>query len=276
VLDSGEPMSESAAPFCSTELPPAAVWQKSVAEAVAAMERGGLEKVVLTRQQQLHSHAPIPHRYMLSTLAGRYPGCTLLSVSFGEGVLLAATPEKLFEMSAESIHCDALAGTFPAYVDQPDVRMELYEHAPVVQAIEEALRPLCNDVRIEKSANPLSLQSLSHLYTSLHATPRTGLRPLQVAAALHPTPAVGGMPQAEALAWIRQHENQDRGWYTGAFGWLGDNQQAQLSVILRCALVHGKSARLYAGAGITPVSNPEQELQETCLKLEPMLDALSA
>lgn len=261
--------------FLQTELPRASVWQDGVAAAVAAMATGELEKVVLTRQLKLRFAAPVPHHQVLSSLAQQYPGCTLLSVSFGQGVLLAATPEKLFDMNAERIHCDALAGTFPVHMRQPNAEMGVYEHAPVVRAIEEALEPWCTGLKTDKAARPVSFRSLSHLYASVSARPKPGVRPLQILEALHPTPAVGGMPRGSALAWIQEHEHLSRGWYTGVFGWLGDNQEAQMSVILRCALVHGKKARLYAGAGITPVSNPEQELQETLLKFEPMLNALT-
>ncbi|WP_456405092.1 isochorismate synthase [Thiolapillus sp.] len=259
-----------------TEQPAESAWRDDVAAAVAVMQRQrGLEKVVLTRQLQLRFKDAIPHRQMLPSLAQTYPGCTMLSVSFGQGVLLAATPEMLFDMSAEHVHCDALAGTFPADVDQASDQMEVFEHAPVVRAIEAALDPLCTGIQVEKAGQPLALQSLSHLHTFIQGKPKADVRPLAMVQALHPTPAVGGMPGDTAMDWIRDHEQLDRGWYTGAFGWLGDNQEAQMAVILRCALVHDKHARLFAGAGITRVSDPEQELQETRLKLEPMLKALT-
>ncbi|WP_456379037.1 isochorismate synthase [Thiolapillus sp.] len=274
-LRQGDPVSVLPPAFLQTEMPGASAWKSRVAEAIAAMGVGELDKVVLTRQLKLQFPAPVPHRRLLSSLAQQYPGCTMLSVSFGQGVLLGATPERLFDMNAERIRCDALAGTFPVHLRQPNAEMEVYEHAPVVRAIEEALEPLCTSLKTDEAARPVSFQSLSHLYASVCARPKPGVRPLQILEALHPTPAVGGMPRDPALAWIRQHEHLSRGWYTGAFGWLGDNQEAQMSVILRCALVQGKTAQLYAGAGITPVSNPEQELQETLLKFEPMLNALT-
>lgn len=260
--------------FLKKELPTAASWQDGVSEAVSAMENRQFDKVVLTRRLQLKFADEISHRQMLPYLAQHYPGCTQLSVSFGRGILLAATPERLFDMSAEHLHCDALAGTYPAHQHRPDAQMERHEHAPVVQAIRDALQPLCTDIRTEQSARPLALQSLSHLYTPVRAVPRSGVRPLQVLDELHPTPAVGGLPRQAALTWIREHECYPRGWYTGAFGWLGDHQNASLSVILRCALIQEKTAQLYAGAGITRVSDPGQELRETGLKLEPMLNAL--
>jgi len=275
LLQQERPVSTVSPTFLKTELPDVSTWQNNVAEAVAAMGTGALDKVVLTRQLRLHFREQVAHRQMLGALAQQYPGCTLCSISLGQGVLLAATPEQLFRMSAESVHCDALAGTFPAHVRQPDAAMEIHEHAPVVDAIRTALQPLCTRIKADRAAQPLALRSLSHLYTAVHAAPRAGVRPLQVLEALHPTPAVGGTPRRVALAWIHEHEQLTRGWYTGGFGWLGDNHEAQISVILRCALIRNKQARLYAGAGITRVSDPEQELHETRLKFEPMLNVLT-
>lgn len=275
LLQQETPASKVSPTFLKTELPDVSTWQNKVAEAVAAMEAGAMDKVVLTRQLRLRFRRRVAHRHMLAALAKYYPGCTSLSVSFGQGVLLAATPEQLFRMSAESMHCDALAGTFPAHVRQPNAAMEIHEHAPVVDAIRTALQPLCTQIKTDRAAHPLALRSLSHLYTGVHAIPKPGVRPMQLLDALHPTPAVGGTPRRDALAWIHEHEQLTRGWYTGGFGWLGDNHEAQISVILRCALIRNNQARLFAGAGITRVSDPEQELQETRLKFEPMLNVLT-
>jgi isochorismate synthase len=272
--DAGVSAAPSATAFLETELPPVSHWKSDVAEAISALQDGDLQKVVLTRQLKLKSGISISHRQLPESLAQKYPGCTVFSVNFGKAVLLAASPETLFEMTAEHIYCDALAGTFPAHVSARDARMEHFEHAPVVQAIRDALQPLCHSVTTEKKARAVSLQSLSHLHTPVQARPKPGVRVLQVVEALHPTPAVGGIPGNAALEWIREHEQFPRGWYTGAFGWMGDNQEAQLSVILRCSLIQGKTARLYAGAGITEVSDPGKELEETDLKLEAMLNAL--
>jgi menaquinone-specific isochorismate synthase len=91
---------------------------------------------------------------------------------------------------------------------------------------------------------------------------------------MHPTPAVGGAPRAAALKWLRQHGEARRGWYTGGVGWL-DDAGGDVWVALRCALVEGLHASLYAGAGIVAGSRPEQELKETGWKLQAMLEALA-
>src|SRR5438105_3059657 len=93
--------------------------------------------------------------------------------------------------------------------------------------------------------------------------------------ALHPTPAVGGVPKDAALRFIREHEGIDRGLYAGLVGWVGEGR-AELAVALRSALVRGRRARLFVGAGIVEGSSAETEWEETELKARALLDALGA
>ncbi len=258
-----------------TELPDSRYWRDQVGHAVAAAEAGELDKVVLSRRLELQFNGTIPHHHMLPGLARRYPGCGILSLCLGGDVLLAATPERLLYMNGSEVHCDALAGTFPAHSRAGHADMATHEHAPVVSAIRQALQPFCSSLRVDRAPGRMALNNLAHLYTAIHGRVRHNARPLQLVDSLHPTPAVGGMPRAAALEWMGETERRRRGWYTGGFGWLGDNRQADLSVLLRCARIRGDRATLYAGAGITRVSDPHRELRETELKFEPMLHALT-
>jgi menaquinone-specific isochorismate synthase len=97
---------------------------------------------------------------------------------------------------------------------------------------------------------------------------------LDVLAAMHPTPAVGGAPRDAAVECIRGLEGFPRGLYAGALGWLNARGGGEFFVGLRSALVEGASARAYAGAGIVAGSTPEREFAETELKFKAMLDAL--
>ncbi len=261
---------------CSvTEQPDSNRWRNQVGRAVGAAEQGELDKVVLSRRLELRFSGEIAHRQLLPDLARRYPGCSILSLCLGGDVLLAATPERLLRMNGSDIHCDALAGTFPVDSQARHADMATHEHAPVVTAIRHALRPFCSSLRTDRAPGRMALNNLAHFYTAIHGRVRRGVRPLQLVDSLHPTPAVGGMPRAAALEWMGETERRMRGWYTGGFGWLGDNRQADLSVLLRCARISGDRAILYAGAGITRVSDPQKELRETELKFDPMLHALT-
>ena len=87
-------------------------------------------------------------------------------------------------------------------------------------------------------------------------------------------PAVGGLPVREALETIRRLEECGRGWYAGPVGWVDRRCGGEFALAIRCALLRGNEALLYAGAGIVEGSDPESEYQETCIKFKPLLSAL--
>jgi len=98
---------------------------------------------------------------------------------------------------------------------------------------------------------------------------------LDLAAALHPTPAVGGCPRAAADTLIDELEGLERGWYAGAVGWIDGRGDGEFAVALRCGLLWEDGARLYAGVGVMPDSDPARELEETELKFKALLMALT-
>ena len=133
-------------------------------------------------------------------------------------------------------------------------------------------------VQPQMSANPtlLKLASIQHLVTRFSGTLANGYSVLDLVERLHPTPAVGGRPRAPRLAWLREHEKLDRGWYAGAVGWVDQNFEGEFVVAIRSALLHQNQATLFAGCGIVADSVPEHEYAESALKLKPMLAALGA
>jgi isochorismate synthase len=178
----------------------------------------------------------------------------------------------------------ALAGSFPRGATVGDDQAlgaqllasakERHEHAVVVRNIRSVLADLC--MRIEAPATPtlMKMRNVQHLFTPVTAQLRGNSSVLTLVERLHPTPAVGGWPREVALAFLREHEELDRGWYAAPIGWLDANGDGEFAVALRSALVDGTSATLFAGCGIVADSDPQSEYQETLLKLRPMLNAL--
>ena len=257
------------------EVPDAARWIGSVEAAVAAIRRRErLRKVVLSRTLELRFQAPPDSGALFERLAEDFPGCVTLGARFGGSTLVAATPERLLALEGGEVCSDAIAGTVPGSATIADEGMRRHEHQPVVEAIRAALADWCEEVEAEARPRSLQLHELSHLATPVRARLREGADLFSLLAALHPTPAVGGVPLDEAMAWIRTHEGHRRGWYTGAFGWMGDAERAELSVVLRCGLLEASRLTLFAGAGITEVSVPATEFEETGLKFQVLLDRL--
>ena len=142
----------------------------------------------------------------------------------------------------------------------------------MVEAIRGAFEQCCTRVTVDPTPQALELRDLAHLATQVRGTLRPEADLFELLAALHPTPAVGGVPRDRALRWIAATEAHSRGWYTGAFGWMGDRHRAELAVVLRCGLLDRHRLTLYAGAGITRASDPGAELEETASKFRPLLD----
>jgi len=122
----------------------------------------------------------------------------------------------------------------------------------------------------------VKMANVQHLATPIRAQLRGPISAVELAGALHPTPAVGGEPFAVAEPLIPALEGMDRGWYAGPVGWTDALGDGEFCVGLRCALLHGRDARCYAGVGVVADSDPQAELEETEAKLGALLPVLSA
>ena len=266
------------------EVLPAASWQAIVADASAAVRAGNLRKVVLAREVRLRSAANFDVEAALERLATTYPTCSIFALTLGERTFLGATPERLVRFAGGELRTACLAGSERRGATPEEDRQlgealllsakDRAEHAVVVHALRDGLVGLCDELIMPDAPELLSVSNVHHLYTPVIARPRAGVGLLDAVERLHPTPAVGGDPRSDALAYIRTHEQLDRGWYAAPVGWLGHDGCGEFAVALRSGLVAGQQASLFAGCGIMGDSNPEREYAESWLKFRPMLAAL--
>ena len=119
------------------------------------------------------------------------------------------------------------------------------------------------------------MANIQHLATPIRAQLRSPRSAVELAGALHPTPAVGGEPWVDAERMIGELEDLDRGWYAAPVGWMDATEDGEFCVALRCALIEGRTAHCYAGVGVVADSDPEAELAETEVKLSALLAALT-
>jgi isochorismate synthase EntC len=152
---------------------------------------------------------------------------------------------------------------------------ERWEHHVSVEDMTDRLGRISEEVRAEEEPHVLSLPSIQHLETVIEATLRPGETVLSVLEDLHPTPAVCGYPRDRAMRLIQREEPFQRGWYAGPVGWFDGDGSGVFVPALRSALWRGREWRLFAGAGIVRGSEPEQEWEETRIKFQPVLRALS-
>ncbi|MGB0618933.1 MAG: isochorismate synthase [Myxococcota bacterium] len=273
---------------------PHTVFCAQVDDALAAFEEGELEKVVLARSLSVVHDGFVDVPDFLARLRDLYPTCTLVAMGRGDDTFLAATPELLVRSRGDDVATTALAGSAPRGRTPEEDRVlgegllssakERAEHAHVVEAVRDALSARTVSLDVPETPVLRPLFGIQHLETPIRGRLRSEHRDLVgLVEALHPTPAVGGVPAPAARAWLDRVEGLDRGWYAAPIGWLDLEGGGDFRVALRSALIRnvadeeGEMSRslLFAGAGLVAGSVPEQELAETRIKLRALLAPLT-
>jgi menaquinone-specific isochorismate synthase len=260
-------------------------WRRTVNAALDSISDGEMEKVVLARRLRLTFNNPPALGVVMERLMATYPECLVFAIGQGSSTFLGATPEQLVSLDKGRISVTCLAGSAPRGMtgEQDEVignellerHKDQREHAYVVQAVRESLSGLCTDVTYDHQPGLLKLPSIQHLSTHFSATVSAETHVIDLAQALHPTPAVGGTPRTRAMEAIRTIERADRGWYAAPVGHIDASGDGEFGVAIRSALAQGNKALLYAGAGIIEGSEPDLELAEVELKLNAMRSVLT-
>jgi isochorismate synthase len=266
------------------EWPTSPHWRHLVGLMAGAVGRGRLDKVVFARRVDLVSSVDLEVAGALRLLAASAPESAVFAFRRGDSTFLGATPERLVRTAGRSYSTAAVAGSIRRGADEAEdaaLRAELLasekereEHAVVVRTIRRQLEPISETIEVAAQPSVLVLCHVQHLATAVEGTVRGDEGLLALADRLHPTPAVGGEPRHLALAMIDEHEGFDRGWYTGPVGWLGPDGDGELMVALRCGLVSGGRASLFAGCGIVADSDPDREWEESRIKMRAVAAAL--
>ncbi|MDR1497243.1 MAG: isochorismate synthase [Puniceicoccales bacterium] len=258
-----------------------------VADVLRRISNGDARKIVLARR--LRATAPIPFSIpaTFARLRETFPPCHTFAFACGaDRIFTGSTPECLVDVAGGILNTEAIAGSAPRptphAAPEPlaacllaDAK-ERREHTTVVETILASLRTLGIEARAADRAHCLALPYILHLRTPLRASVSNKIHLLDIAAALHPTSATGGVPTAAALDAIRSLEPNPRSLYAGTLGWFDAAGEGRLLVGLRSALISGNDALLFAGAGIVAGSLPSRELAETQAKFRAMADALVA
>ncbi len=234
----------------------------------AALDSGRLQKIVLSRPCYQRPERPLAA--IFADLLTHYPQAFCFLLHAGDGLfLLGATPETLVHFTQGKLNTMALAGTMacPAGIDATSLhwsQKDQKEQNLVTDFILNALKPFTDTL---SASAPLSVQAgpVAHLKSKISATLKPGITELQVVRALHPTPAVCGLPAAAALDFIQNHEQGQRNYYAGFLGYREEG--LHLFVNLRSLSFKDGIACLRAGGGLLPESVLDSEWQETENKL---------
>ena len=275
------PSSESPSTFELRPLRSPESWCAAVASATTRLAAGEAHKVVLARGIEIITDRPLSPSAVLSQLRRSFPGSHLFSIDGFVG----ATPELLVERSESIVRAHPMAGTAPRSGDpETDARLATAllestntrdEHRHTIDMVHDTLLPWCSYLDEEAEPSIVAVANVQHLSTRLEGQLSEPIASvLDLVGALHPTPAVGGMPRAAALTLIEELEDLDRGRYAGPVGWVDAKGNGTWAVGIRSAQIRGTTTRIHAGVGVVADSIAEQELAETRAKLQTMLGAI--
>ncbi len=262
-------------------------WDTTVKHALDAISEGRVSKVVLARTLDLVTERHLDPIDVVHHLWQENRSSHVFYFEPEEGCAIAgAAPETVTTVSGGRFHATAVAGTV-ARGETPREQRKLakrllasekegVEHRIALEDMVARLGPLAEDVEAQPEPHVLTLARLQHLETEIRARLPVGTSALTVLEALHPTPAVCGLPRDAALEFLDEEEPFERGWYAGPVGWFDLDGNGVFVPALRCAVVQGLRWRLFAGAGIVEGSDSGLEWDETSIKFEPMLRALAA
>jgi salicylate biosynthesis isochorismate synthase/menaquinone-specific isochorismate synthase len=271
--------------FDVASIAPPEHYEAAVARAVERIRAGAFAKIVLAREVAVHAPAPHDAAAVFGVLRAAFESCYVFCAGRGDAAFVAASPELLVRREGLRASTVALAGSTrrsadPAVDDHLAEQLmrsekDREEQLIVARRIARALRPHSVWVTAPDEPAIVKVANIQHLATPIRAQLTHPRSAVELAGLLHPTPAVGGEPHAAATPLIPALEGIDRGWYAGPVGWTDVNEDGEFCVALRCALLRGTEARLYAGVGVVRDSDPAAELAETEVKLGALLPVLS-
>ncbi len=253
------------------------------ATAIAAVRGGHLRKVVTARRLEV-AHRPDLGPFLAALRHIHHESAIFAFASQQGSVFCGATPELLARVDGLTVSTLALAGTAPRGINPSEDRLlaerllgdpkDKEEHRHVHDEITRRLRGRGFVLGRRGSTEVLRLPGIQHLATPVTAVAPVGTNVLDVVGALHPTPAVAGLPVERAVEWISEHEGFDRGWYSGPVGYCDLAGNGEFHVALRSCLIDKEAVKLFAGAGVVAGSSPEREAEEINLKLGALLPSL--
>lgn len=258
---------------------PESQWAELVQDIRQRIAASEFEKVVIARKSVWRFDAPMQPANVLEELSRSRDGSTRFAARFGASTFLGATPERLVRVRGLDVDSEALAGSSrpgdPGRAAQLlESTKERLEHGPVLREIVKALSPLCTELEHPQDPEVRELEHILHLRTPIRGRLAQPAHVLDLVERLHPTPAVGGVPSADAVKFIATHEPVERGWYASPIGWFDAKGEGEFVVGLRAGVLEGNRAHLYAGGGIVRGSDPASEYAETRLKLLALSAAL--
>lgn len=259
-------------------------YMEAVSNVTNQIKDGDAEKVVIARSVKMNFDCEVPNVSALHHISSEQQESYHFGLEKSNHLFFGATPERLIEVSNGRAYSACVAGSIErgkSAIEDRQLGEELLrdwknraEHHYVVKMISHVFNEYCKDVSLSKEPKLMKIRDIQHLFTPIEGQIEKGTDIFTLVEALHPTPALGGVPTDVSMEIIREQENLDRGYYAAPIGWVDTEGNGEFAVAIRSALLTGQEAYLYAGGGIVTDSNAEEEYVETWVKFRPVLRAL--
>ena len=244
---------------------------RSVEKGIALIEDDQAKKIVLSRIVPF-SHQGLTPEGIYNSFNEKFPDAAVFAFTDENNAhWIGATPELLFRKRGNSYSTISLAGTRKAGTTEEWGKKEIEEQHLVTEFIQQELKVIgarniqCNELHTRNAG------SIEHLCNEISF--EYGGDWKEVMNALHPTPAVCGMPREQAKAIIEGLEIHDREYYTGLIG-IEQGDNVEVYVILRCMKYSERMLHVFVGAGITGESVPPFEARETRWKADSLTSVI--
>ena len=253
-------------------IPEKAQWANIFKKIIKPADGMILEKIVLAKKTVVEFTNKLNYLGLFYLLKKHTKNCFHYYFQLSKDtVFLGASPEQLLRVNGSKVESEAIAGTKPRGLTRKEDKFllqklinsnkEMIEHQFVVNMIYNTLNKFCLSLHYDNEFSILKVSTCQHLITHFRGILKNDIKSYDALLALHPTPAVAGCPTDKALDIISEVEPFERGWYAGPIGFVGHNC-FEFAVALRCAMIKGLKANLYAGAGIVEGSIAEEEWYE--------------
>jgi menaquinone-specific isochorismate synthase len=256
-------------------------WNDKVSQIINEIKSKKVEKVVLAKRIKYDVKSEIDWQLIFNELNKNYPNCTNYLLKSGKSIFFGSTPELLAKFSGEDFYTEALAGSISRGKDQDQdkefenkllqSKKNNFEHNAVTQHIKSSVQKFIKEIEISGKPVVKKFSNIQHLQTIIKGKLEAESNIFDIILSLFPTPAVCGISKDKALKFIDEFEEFDRGLFAGLIGWFNCEVYGEFYVTIRCGLVNQNNLYAYAGCGIVEDSDPQEEYEETKLKLKPIL-----
>ena len=262
-------------------------YEAEVARVVDYIRAGDIFQANLSRSFEAVSDLPLDPISCYRALRTANPAPFAALLVLEEGFVASTSPERFLRIDGEAVEARPIKGTRRRVADPREDRAAVAalaasakdraENVMIVDLLRNDLSRVCRpgSIAVPMLCGVETYASVHHLTSVVIGRLAAGRDALDLLAAAFPGGSITGAPKIRAMEIIAELERRERGVYCGSLGWIGYDGAADLNIAIRTLTARGRAVSLAAGGGVTLLSEPASEFDETLAKAERLLQAFS-